>query len=249
MKLWTYGEASTKIKSDLGMEDELFITPDEMAGYFNEAIDEAEAEILKIHEDYFLNKFLVPLVVTEAEIELPTDMYGQKIRAVTFNDGSRQYNVHRIRGSQKFIDIASTNQFDQAADYRYFLLNGVAGEQAKMQITPPARETDTGKMVMWYIRNAQRVPMLGEDIGTVDTPIIVTEGIRDAIILDIPEFTSFLLQFVKVRCYEKDGDPRTELAVTALQNQRKMMVDTLTQQVPDDDDTVEMDLSHYRDHT
>ncbi len=76
----------------------------------------------------------------------------------------------------------------------------------------------------------------------------VDETIQDAWVLDIPEFTSFVIQFMKVRCYEKEPDPRYDNAVVALTAHQKQMVDTLTDRTPDNDDKVEMDMSFYYDH-
>jgi hypothetical protein len=71
--------------------------------------------------------------------------------------------------------------------------------------------------------------------------------VDDTSICDIPEFTSFVIQWMKMRCYEKEGDPRFEGAAGLVQQQRKQMIDTLTNMVPDGDNEVEMDTSFYED--
>ena len=66
-----------------------------------------------------------------------------------------------------------------------------------------------------------------------------------ASMVDIPEFFEFIMQWVKVRCVEKEGDPRYEAFVAELQSQRKMMVDTLTEMIEDNDTEIQGDYSHY----
>ena len=51
MKIWTYLEAKTKLNLDFDLEDESFITQNELAGYFNDALAEAESEIVTLNED------------------------------------------------------------------------------------------------------------------------------------------------------------------------------------------------------
>ncbi len=47
MKIWKYSEMKAKVLADCDIQDELFITPDELIGYFNDALNEAEAEIMR----------------------------------------------------------------------------------------------------------------------------------------------------------------------------------------------------------
>lgn len=72
-----------------------------------------------------------------------------------------------------------------------------------------------------------------------------TVAIQQNSIIDIPEFYEFLIQWMKVRCLEKEGDPRYEAAVSALQSQRKIMVDTLTEMIEDNANELEGDFSNY----
>jgi hypothetical protein len=326
MKLWTFGEVRQKLERDCDLEDETFITRDELVGYYNEGIDAAEAEIQKLNEDYFLTSASIDLTLGQSAITLPTDIYAQKIRSLIFSNGSEMYEVSRIRGSKKFIDLTDVNLYRTAEWYRYVLKNGTAGGQSTILLVPPSRETLTAALTLWYIRNAQRIPLLGEyaidktvssvsaaantlsvtahglatgdmlkvsstltvptgltagtiyyaikvdadtiklatsllnaklgtaiDItgagtGTITATLAVTEDLQDAVVIDIPEFSSFLIQFAKVRCYEKEPDPRYDSAVIALAAHQKQMVDTLSERVVDNDNTVELDLSHYNEH-
>jgi hypothetical protein len=71
MRYWTFAEIKAKVESDLGMEDEDFVSADEMLAYGNEAIDEAEAEIHTINEDYFLTMGPISLVSGTDSYDLP----------------------------------------------------------------------------------------------------------------------------------------------------------------------------------
>ena len=50
----TYADLKSYLEKELDLEDETFITADEMQSYFNEAVDMIEAAIHNIYEDYFL---------------------------------------------------------------------------------------------------------------------------------------------------------------------------------------------------
>lgn len=221
----TYLSVKQKVERDLDLEGETFISDEEILGYCNEAIDDAEAEIHKINEDYFLTKYSVPLVQGTSVYDMPTDIYANKIRGVTYSNGSDVYPVTRIRGSHKFSTIAFINQAGASDDYRYELEHdALLGMQ--FVLYPAARTTDSTVMKLWYIRNAATVAL---DTDTID----------------IPEFVNFIYQHMKWRCYEKEGHPNTPDAVVSLEKQRALMIQTLTDMVPDEDDTIEQDMSHY----
>lgn len=81
---------------------------------------------------------------------------------------------------------------------------------------------------VWFIRNAF-IPVL------------------DADVIDIPEFSTFIKQFVKVECIKKEklnpmlGDEQAKLLIL-----KEQMIATLTEMVPDQADEIEKDLDIYR---
>lgn len=372
MKVWTYAEAKGKVEMDLDLEDETFIAPDEMAGYFNEGLNEAEAEIMATNQDYLLTKAFLPVVQGTQVYDLPYNIYANKIRALIYNVGSIIYEITRFRRRNKFLDMAVVNQYPSNADwYGYNLQNDVPG-QAHLEFSPTMRDTAVlspaasifSPITMWYIRNCARIPMIGEfcnpevlaclptaqvdptadtiltfagtkgvatygsgkygspvqgnpgpfpgsigyktgdklrfkpspggvlpaplvqgvvyfaiqtgtqfangnlikvatsainavggtaiDLTTTGSGFILMEvaattAIRDATLIDIPEFVTFLMQWVKCRCMEKESDPRLSGAVDVLAAQKKQMIDTLTTSIEDDDDQIQADYSHYRE--
>jgi hypothetical protein len=229
-KFWTWAEIKAKVESDLDLQDEDFIRKDsnydELLGYANEAIDEAESEIHTIYEDYFLSKTPITLVVDQEEYSMPTDIYAHKIRRVVYDNSGRVYDLQRIRDWKKFEEYSVQKNYGTGESYSYFITNSTPGEP-KILLVPKSREAGAN-VVLWYLRQANRLEV-------------------DADVCDIPEFVHFVIQFMKVRVYEKEGHPNLPTALSILEQQRKQMTDTLTGMVPDDNNTIEADLSHYEE--
>lgn len=239
MRTPTFGEIDDKVTTDLDLQNETFVSVDERVGYFNEAIREAEAEIAKLglDETYFLKSASLALVQGTSAYAMPTDIYINKIRSIIYANGTIIYPIRQIRRMRKFLDAAFTTQFGQNEYYRYLIQNTDSTNDRQIVLFPASRETGSSLVTIWYIRDANRVPLTSEGSLTATRATKV----------DIPEFQSFLMQFVKCRIYEKEGNPNYDSGVAVLQQQRKMMVDTLTQMIPDDDDEIEQDLTSYED--
>lgn len=353
MKVWTYAEAKAKLEVDFDLEDETFVQPDELAGYFNDALTEAEAEIITINEDYLKSKYYLPLVQGTSVYALPSNIYANKIRKIMYASSSIIYEVVRYRGRSKFSDMAFTDQFGVNDDYRYDLINDNPG-QAQLELHPTSRDTAVlsgtivAPMIMSFIRNCARIPLIGEFCnpevilpsqvnvttnvltissgtlsygivsrgtagcfpgsitpvtgdqvqfkvgpgGTLPAPLVAgttyyvikltastiklatslanalagtaidittagtiyfvmqtaaTAAIQNATLLDVPEFITFLLAWVKAAVLFKEKDPGFTDAAGIVVQQKKQMVDTLTNSVPDDDDTIMGDFSHYQE--
>jgi hypothetical protein len=199
-----------------------------MLSYCNEAIDECESEIHTTYEDYFLSKTTISLVAGQDLYSLPTDIYASKIRGIIYQENDLIYPVRRFREMDKFEKILFTQNKNPATSYNYILLNTSAAAGIKLQLIPTARSNLTDGLHIWYIRNANRM-------------------VDDTSICDIPEFASFVLQWMKMRCYEKDGDQRYQGAAALMEQQRRQMIDTLTNMVPDGDNELEMDTTFYED--
>ena len=337
----TYAFMANKVQADLDLLDETFIPPQELVGYANEAIKEAESEILTLRQDYFLTNVLYNMTPGAALFSYPGNIYGMKIRGLVYTNAAIIYTMRRYLQQYQFEDIAYTLQFGASDEYRYIVRNDSPGNP-QMQLVPASR--DTGPyMQCWYIREAQRVPLLGEFYNTepilfsavnsstsvitvaagtfpsaagfsynpiayvtgdqvqvyldplnsasalpgglsVNTTYYVialtattiqlattlanalagtyisltappvgdfvltvagTANIQQATLIDIPEFVEFLMAWMKVRCFMKEGDPRYEAAVAELQQQRKQMVDTLTEISEEHANLVEGDFSNY----
>lgn len=241
MRTYTYGDVRKKIELDLDLQNETNVTPDEMVGYCNEAVDEAFAEILKTNEAYFEKTAQITLVAGTTTYSLPSDIYANKIRNVTYdNHAGIIYPVRRIRGDaeHKFTDLALTNYFATAYDYRYIIQNTSSSVGYQIVFIPAPRESGSF-ITVWYVREANHVPLVTGG----------SQAASDAVVIDIPEFMNFIIQYMKVKCLKKDGaDPRLQEEQAELEHQREMMVSTLTQMVQDDDDTILPDMEHYYSH-
>lgn len=228
----TYSDIRDKILRELDLEDEVFISEDEILGYYNDAVDDAEAEILGIYEDYFLTSEVLALELGTSGYSLPTDIYANKIRRLIYDNGSGQiYEIPRIRDWKKFLKKAIGDRYDTGGlDYQYMLQNVSADTGVQLLLVPPSKETSEDSVRIWYIRNANH--------ATTDSDKC-----------DIPEFMSFIYASMRcsIRRKEFNGDvPPTELQ--ELERQRKLMIDTLTSMVPDDQTEIEQDLTHYMEH-
>lgn len=228
MKYWTYQEIKQKIQRDLDLEGEDFIQPEELVEYINEGIDEAEAEIHTLYEDYFLSH--MPLTLTEGveAYDMPTDIYANKIRSIMYANGPIVYEIKLIPSSKRIRLYHELKASGSGSYYQYIIDNSTVGEP-KIIICPPPIETGTVGEI-WYLRNANRLEL-------------------DADICDIPEFVKFVIQFAKVRCYEKEGHPNLPLAIQALEQHRANMNATLAAMTASaNDNMIEPDLTHYKEH-
>lgn len=232
MEYKTYSQIKVKVERELDIEAEEFIQPDEFLGYVNDGIDECEARIHKLglEDDYFLTKAFLALTTAQEDYSLPSNIYADKIRKILYSNGATIYEIERIRGKNKFEDIARINQYNTSTDYYQFLLRNDSAAVGKvLQLIPPSRETISQAVTIWYIRNA-------------------TKMVDDTSICDLPEIAmQFLYQYIKYRCYEKEGHPNQDSSKMELQQIEMTMMSTLEQQVPDDHTEVEKDLSIYGD--
>lgn len=228
MEYWTLADIKDKVKKETDTEGEEFIQESELEGYINAAIDDAEAEIHALYEDYFLAKTTINLVSGTEEYTLPTNIYANKIRGVIYKNGDRIYEVPRLRHKNNFVLREIINQYNTSDDYNYMVINSSGAANPKLLLVPPARDTVTGGLVLWYIRNANK---LTDDEDTCD----------------IPEFIEYVIQYAKCEIWKKEGHPNLELELQERERLRRLMVDTLSNMVPDGDTAIQPDLSHYEE--
>lgn len=221
----TYGELKSNLQKELDLEAEDFITPIELLNYFNEAVDMVESTIHTIYEDYFLTSAPVSLVSGTPGYVLPTDIYAQKIRGMFYSNGST--NIFEVKRIKNLAELSYLNLTANALNtYRYLITNdSTAG--LKVIFYPTPNETNTN-MTMWYLRNAKKFAVNSD-------------------VCDIPEFTAVIIQYARWKCLDKEGHPSTMMAAATLQQLRQEMVDTLTARVPDEDNTIIADFSHYNE--
>lgn len=167
----TYGFLKNKIELDLDLRDETFIQNDEMVGYANEGLKEAFGEILGLRENYFLSKWFVPCTTGNDLFALPPNIFANKVRGVMYQNGSIIYTMKRMREKNLFENIAYVTQYGLSDEYRYLVRNDTPGVPV-MQIVPPVRSIDNVvfppnpnpllTMILYYIREFNRIPLVGE---------------------------------------------------------------------------------------
>jgi len=227
-KFYTRAEIIRKVQLDLDLEDEEFVQSDEMIGYVNEAVEETEKIVHDLHEDYFLRKSdPIAVVSGEDEIDLPSDIFANKIRKLVYVSGGRAYVVERIKNWHKFEEYTDSRLSSpgETDEWKYFITNAAPGER-KILLSPPPAESGN-LLTAWYLRRANRLE-------------------EDDDVLDIPEAYNFVVQYVKVRCTHKEKLPadKEEAILLAM---RGALEATLTGMVPDDENELEMDLSIYEE--
>ena len=353
MKIWTFLEAKNKILNDLSLQDEVFVSYDELSGYFNDALTDAEAEIILTNGEYLLTSGYLPAVLGQELYALPDNIYANKIRGVDYANGSLIYSIKQYRRRQKFINQDFTEQYGAADFYQYTLINDYPG-QATMRIRPALRESAimppaSGSFTpiqIWYYRNCVRVPMTGEycnpellaptqfnistnvitvasgttsygvvskgqagcfpgsitlitgdavkfqasPVGTLPSgltagavyyvikvtattikvattlalalagtalalgsqgtvsivmTVAATSAIIEATLLDIPEFTPYIIAHVACPIAKKEGGVDLADARAERDRLKGLMVAALTEAIPDDDDIIQADYSTY----
>ncbi len=221
MSALTRAEIVAKIEADLDLEEETFITTNELYNYINEAIRDCEAEIHTLYEDYFLVSAPISLVTGTSEYSLPADIYANKIRGLVFDNGSDKYLMTRIK---KFEDIP----FVQSNDPYQFLITNSGTSGIKLKLFPNSRDTSASFLTVWYLREAKKLAADGD-------------------ICDIPEFINYILSHIKVSCLKKEGHPLLPIEVANLDKLRQNMVETLSSMVVDGDTKIPLDTSFYED--
>lgn len=224
MEFLTYTQIKTKLENDLDLLDEDFVTEEELLGYMNEAIDDAEGIIhtLGLEANYFLTTDTLSLVSGTADYTAPSDIYADKFMKVFYNNGALIYEIFRIR------NLNDVPWIQTGEDYRYLILNLTAGIKTRIYPTPQ----ETGAYVQrFYIRNVRKLTSSSSASNTCE----------------LPECVNFLFAHVRTKVYEKEGNPNLETARTDLKIQHDLMIQLLQEQVPDGNNQIQPDLSFYED--
>lgn len=226
MQLSTYTEILAKLENDYDLNDETFMTQAELLGYMNAAIDDAEAIIHNLHfeDKYFRTVANLAFVTGTQDYSLPSDIYGNKILAFFYVNGSQKYEIGRIK------DVRETQNIDIGDAYRYLPINTTASG-VKIRVYPTLAETSSNNE-LWYIRNMIRL----------------TTSASASNVCEVPESVNFIYQHVKKSIARKMR--RQDLIAMEdqeLKNQYNLMLDNLKEMVPDNNNLVTQDLTSYWD--
>ena len=225
-RYWTLTELIDKVREDLDLQEETFVSDNELTTSCNEAIDRLEQEVHALYEDYFLTPIVLTLTSGVERYPLPDGIYAHKIRRVLYINGSRVYTVHRLGDWKKFEVKAIQNINNTSTLYSYFLVNQFVGVPELAFIPVPI---DTGPVItIWYLRQANRLE-IGSDI------------------LDIPEAANYVLQYMKTRVYEKEHNPMLQKAMSDIEKERELFVGILAAMIPDAENNIEPDFTFYEE--
>ena len=233
-KFWTWAELRDEVMAEFDLEEETFIDEPELLQYANEAIDRAEQEVMGLYEDYFLTNSVLTLVSGTREYSLTTvapDIYAHKIRRMIYENGSQVYKIARIQDWKKFERMALNSVNNSASLLDYFLVNKVPGHPA-INFVPTPRESGAF-VTIWYIRQANRLEAPGD-------------------ILDIPEARNYVVEYMKMKCDKKEKRSHGQVPsgdYPEVLNEMTKLHGTLAAMVPDAENLIEADYSHYEEHS
>lgn len=235
----TFRELKQQVIDDLDLQDEIFVTEYDLYRWLNDAIESAEAQIHTLYEDYFLSRTEYTISSGEYLLDYPSDIYASKVRKMLFKESNNAPNTasHEILREKDLITAEARDIYENSSSQPTLTWIGTnsSSEGRKVRLFP--KLTRNGIIVMYYIRNAAKVVY---DSNT-------SEWVNQDDVCDIDEFERYLVQAVKTQVYLKDGDIRAEDSKGLEEQLKKDMVETLSNRVPDNNDEIVMDLSHYSD--
>jgi hypothetical protein len=144
----TFGDLRIFVRRKLDLQEEIFITPEELVEYIEEALKECEAEIhkLQIQDQYFTSQAPIELQAGLADYALPSNIYANKILRIVYTNGSDVYTVRRSKRSTTFEDrelLRQNNESSTAYSWEYALYNNDVRTGTRMRIYPTPQESAT----------------------------------------------------------------------------------------------------------
>jgi hypothetical protein len=226
----TLADLRQAVVNDLDLQDDDFIAATDLNRWIRDGVKAAERKIHTIYEDYFLTDVEVDITYGQTFVDYPVDIYANKIRKIVFKDGVSGANVqsHEVKKVKDILNAISRDIYnDQTTNpiLQWSPSNSLASGR-KIRLHPANGRT--GKLIIYYIRNARDL-------------------ILDSDICDIDEFETYVIRYAKTLAYLKDGDPRAE-DIKLLEKEIEIEItSTLSDMAPDDNNQVELDMSHYKD--
>jgi hypothetical protein len=215
----TWGTIKSEVQAENDLAEETFVNDAELLQYGNSALEDIEKEIHTLNDKYFAAEANLSLVDGTSTYSLPTDIYANKINAIIYDDGSTAYEIKEIKSLKELPAVEDDDQ------YRYRIINNAAtGQQIKLY--PASRETNSSYVTIYYRR---KVALFTDD----DT------------VLDVPEGKDFVKQYVTDKVVNKERMTPDAPESAALQAKRKKLLDSLENQIDDDNTDVVVDTSYF----
>ena len=139
----TYGQLVTFVQNKLDLRDEDFVDAPELLEYCEEAIKYCEAEIhkMQVQDWYFETMAPIRLVNGRTTYDLPSNIYGQKVTRLVFDDGSDLYDVFKNRNLHRYSEQQLVSQYGQSSYYTYMLFNHNVLNTPTIELSPRVRDT------------------------------------------------------------------------------------------------------------
>jgi hypothetical protein len=232
--LRTFGDLKTQLEQEMDTEDETFIQPTELVGYFNTGITLIESEIIKLglREKYLQKEAFISTIASQTDYDIPTDIVANKIRKIMYKNASTNlvYPIRPLRSEDSYETEDVFSLYVSSEYYRYTLYK--VGELNKLRLTPRALNTSTNNIRIIYFAKLNRYT-------------------ADATNCDVPDVCyDYLLSYVRYRIYAKESHKNTQMERSDLGNLVQLMRETLQNQVADPEmDEMDGDFSHYEEQT
>lgn len=156
MALKTYSQMITKIKYDLDLISEPFISDDELLGYFNDGLESAETAIhtLGLNAIYFRTNDFLYLNAGQAIYQPPADIYANKILKMWYQNPTTQSLVSSARtiDTNVVVVTAATGLFQGMAVFgtgipRTTKIASISG----LNVTLSKNATASGTSVLTFV--------------------------------------------------------------------------------------------------
>lgn len=231
MSFKTFGALNSQLEQELDIEDETFVQPAELLGYWNHAVSVAESHIitLGLRDKYFLAKTQLSTVLGAEEIVMPANLYANKIIKMVYRDGATFYTLRPLDSKDMFENYVYLNNFSTTDYYRYMITHNTPGDE-KLILVPAARESRSNVINVWYYRSANRY--------TVNSDVC-----------DLPDLAyEFLNRYVREMVYAKESHVNYEGAKAERLDKEQLMQSVLSGQISDSDmSLMEQDISVYQE--
>ena len=227
----TFGALRIQLEQEMDLQDETFIQPAEMIGYWNHAVSVAESHIitLGLRDKYFLTHSALSTVQGQEAYPLPVNLFGNKIKKIIYKNGATFYTVRPLDSKDMFENYTYLNNYSATDYYRYFITHDTPGQQ-NLIIVPAAREAAANAITIWYPRSANRY-------------------VLDTDICDLPDICyEFLNRYVREMCYAKESHVNYEGSKAERMEKEQLMQSVLSGQIDDSEmSLMEADLSCYQE--
>jgi hypothetical protein len=217
----TWSDLKDRVQRELDLADEDFVSETELLDYANRAINKAESIILNLNEDYFLAEpATITLISGTSTYSLPSDIYAQKIRFIQYDNGSKDYQIKKLR------NFAEIPNIDTAADYQYVVTNSYSSG-VKLRLYPTPAENGA-YISIWYLRSSRALT-------------------ADADTIDLPEAYDYITQYMKDMCINKERFQPDAPPSANLMKEEELLIASLHQRHVDDPIVSLDDVAYYTD--